>query len=156
MEVRPGTLRRALRDRSGIAASEFALALPVLTLMLFSLYDVSNALWRRTRLEMAARAGAQYAFSRPQDSAGIASVVRGQLAGWTDITVAPATMSCKCDNGTAADCTTGLCQSGAVVNAPIGYVSITVTQPYRYASPITAALFPSLATLRGNAELRVH
>ena len=156
MAPRPGTLRRAVRGRAGIAASEFALALPVLILMLFSLYDVSSALWRRTRLEMAARAGAQYAFSRPQDSAGITNAVRAQLVGWTDVTVEPATMTCKCDNGTAANCTTGLCQSGTVVNAPIGYVSVTVTQPYRYSSPITAALFPSLASLRGNVELRVH
>ena len=151
-----GSFRRALAGRAGIAASEFALVLPALILLLFSLYDVSNALWRRTRLEMAARAGAQYAFSRPQDSNGIAEVVRGQLAGWADVTVAPPTMTCKCDNGSSANCTTGLCQSGTVVNAPIGYVSITVTQRYRFISPITEALFPTLATLRGNVELRVH
>lgn len=144
------------RARRGIAASEFAIVAPVLTLLLFSLYDVSNAIWRTTRLEIAARAGAQYAFSRPQDGAGIVSTVQSQLMGWRGVSVAPATMTCKCDNGAAADCTTGVCQSGGVANAPIGYISITVTQTYQYISPITAALFPDLATLRGNAEVRVH
>jgi Flp pilus assembly protein TadG len=156
MLCRTACLCGPIRGRAGIAATEFAIIAPVLTLMLFSLYDISNALWRKTRLDMAARAGAQYAFSRPQDSAGIASIVRSELSGWTNITVTPPTMSCKCDNGIAADCTTGTCQNGTVVNAPIGYVSVTVTQPYSFISPITAALYPSLQTLRGNAELRVH
>jgi Flp pilus assembly protein TadG len=147
---------RSTRARRGIAATEFALVAPVMTLMLFSLYDISTALWRRTRLEMAARAGAQYAFARPQDSDGIVSTVRSQLSGWTDIAVLPVTMTCKCDNGAAASCSAGVCTNGTAATAPIGYVSITVTQPYQYISPITAALYPSLGTLRGNAELRVH
>jgi len=142
-----------LRGRQGIAALEFALVAPAMILMLLGLYDLSTAMWRRTRLEMAARAGAQHAFLRPADSAGIAAAVRGQLAGWQDVTVGPTTMSCRCDNGAAADCATGTCASAI---APIGYVSIAVSQPYRHISPVTAALLPGLATLRGNAEVRVR
>ena len=148
--------RGRLRDRRGTAASEFAIVLPVLMLVLFSVHDIADAMWRTTRLEMAARAGAQYAFSKPQDAAGIAAAVRGQLTGWNDVTVAPATMTCRCDNGAAADCTTGTCVVGTVTHAPIGYVSITVTKPYTFLSPLTARILPQLATLRGNVELRLH
>lgn len=143
-----------LRDRRGIAATEFALVAPVLLLMLLSAYDIASAMWRTTRLEMAARAGAQYAFARPQDSAGIASAALAQLAGWTGVTVASTAMACRCDNGAAVDCGTGTCQSGSATLAPIGSVSVTLTQPYRFASPVSAALFPGFSTLRGNVELR--
>lgn len=151
-------MRRALlgrlRDRRGIAAMELALIAPVLLLMLLSTYDVASAMWRTTRLEMAARAGAQYAFARPQDSAGIASAALGQLAGWTGVTVASTVMACRCDNGSAVDCATGTCQSGSATLAPIGSVSVTLTQPFRFSSPISAAIFPGFSTLRGNVELR--
>jgi len=148
--------RCAIHGKSGIAASEFALIAPVMILIFLSACDLGVAIWRTMRLEMAARTGAQYAFANPQDSAGIISKVRGDLTGWTDITVAPATMICKCDDGTSADCTTGTCTVGGSTFAPIAYVSVTVTQPFQGISPLTTALFPSLATLRGNVEIRLH
>lgn len=147
-------LRGRLRDRGGIAALEFALIAPVFLLMILSTYDVASAMWRTTRLELAARAGAQYAFARPLDSAGIASAALSQLAGWSGVAVASTVMACRCDDGAAADCATGTCQVGAAVRAPIGSVSVTLTQPFTFVSPVTASLFPSFATLRGNVELR--
>ena len=148
---------RMLRlGRQGIAASEFALVAPVLLLLFVTMYDIGNAMWRTTRLELAARAGAQYAFAKPLDNAGITSTVMTQLSGWSGVTVGSTAMVCKCDDGTAANCTTGTCTAGGVTQAPIGYVSITVTQPYTFISPISSALLPQFATLRGNVELRVH
>jgi len=148
--------RRRLRDRRGIAAVEFALVAPVLLLVVFTMYDLGEAMWRTTRLELAARAGAQYAFAKPLDEAGIAARVRGQLEGLEDVTIAPTAMVCRCDDGAEADCTTGTCPAGAGTQAPIGYISITVTQPFSHVSPISAAILPGLSTLRGNVELRVH
>jgi hypothetical protein len=157
MKKRHGGQGRALMlDRRGVAASEFALIAPVLVLLMVSMVDLANAMWRTSRLEMAARAGAQYAFARPEDAAGITARVLGQLTGWTGVSVAPTTMVCKCDDGVAADCTTGSCPVGTIVHAPIGYISITVTQPFRYVSPISQAILPRLATLRGNVEMRLH
>ena len=143
-----------LRDRRGIAALEFALVAPLLLLMILTTYDVATAMWRTTRLELAARTGAQYAFAKPQDSAGIRSAAMSQLAGWSDVAVASTTMACRCDDGAAVSCATGTCTSGSIVLPPIGTVSITVTQPFQFSSPITAALFPGFSTLRGNVELR--
>lgn len=149
-------LLRVIRERSGVAVAEFAVVLPFLLLVLVSVHDIAGAMWRATRLEIAARAGAQYALARPQDSAGITAAVRAQLPGVAGLTVAPTVMACKCDNGAAADCTTGICTIGATVHAPIGYISITVTQPFAPLSPLAASLYPGLSLLRGNVEMRLH
>jgi Flp pilus assembly protein TadG len=146
----------AWQNRRGIAALEFALIAPVLLLLLFTVYDVTNAMTRTSKLQMAARVAGQYALAMPMDSAGIASTALAQLPGWTNVTVASTAMSCRCDNGAAANCTTGTCVVGAVTHAPIGTISVTLTERYSFASPISAALFPGLVTLRGNVELRVH
>ncbi|MFT8246974.1 TadE/TadG family type IV pilus assembly protein [Roseomonas sp. BN140053] len=146
----------ALLDRRGVSAVEFALVAPALLLLLFSMYDVGSAMWRTMRLEMAARAGAQYAFARPQDTAGITNTVLDQVTGWKNVTVSSPQMVCRCDNGAAADCTTGSCTTGTVVQAPIGYISITVTQPFQPISPISTYLLPHRPNLRGNVELRLH
>jgi Flp pilus assembly protein TadG len=154
--LRQAPPRQTLASRHGIAAAEFALVAPVMILILLSIYDVGRAVWRTTQLETAARVGAQYAFANPTDSAGITSRVQASLPGWTGLTISPTTMACQCDNGTAANCTTGTCPVGAATVSPIGYITVTVTQPLRFISPLTAALFPAMATLRGSVALRFH
>ncbi|MFC7539560.1 hypothetical protein ACFQU2_08945 [Siccirubricoccus deserti] len=129
---------------------------PIAALVLFTVIDVGGAMWRTTRLEYAARTGAQYAFFDPQGSAAIAQKVRDALPGWTDVTVESTVASCSCDDGSAANCTTGVCVVNGVSFAPILRLSVTATQPFRFISPATAALFPNLAVLRGNVEVRLH
>ena len=145
-----------LASRRGIAAAEVALIAPVVILVFLSVYDVGRAVWRTMQLETAARIGAQYAFANPTDTAGITSRVQASLVGWTGLTIASPTMTCQCDNGTAANCTTGTCPFGAGTVSPIGYITVTVTQPLSFISPLTAALFPTMATLRGSVALRFH
>ncbi len=149
-------LRRRLAERRGIAAAEFALLAPVAILVFLSAYDVGRAMWRSQQLETAARVGAQYAFANPTDSAGIASRVQASLPGWTGLTISTPGLACQCDNGAAANCATGTCTLNGATVSPIAYLSVTVTQPLGFVSPLTAVLFPSLATLRGNVELRFH
>ncbi len=151
-----GRLRHALAGRYGIAAAEFALVAPVVILIVLSIYDVGRAVWRTTQLETAARIGAQYAFANPTDNAGITSRVQASLSGWTGLTISPTSMACQCDNGVAANCSTGTCPFGAATVSPIGYITVTVTQPLQFISPLTRALFPAMATLRGSVALRFH
>ena len=150
------TLRQSLRARSGLAAVEFALVAPVAILILVSVMDISNAMWRTMRLEIAAGSGAQYAFAAPQDSAGITNKVLAALPGWTNVTVQPTTMTCNCDNGATVNCTSGICLVGNASVAPILRLSITVTQPFEHVSPFTASLFPGISPLRGNVEVRLR
>ena len=148
--------RLVLAARRGIAAAEFALLAPVALLLCLSAYDVGQAMWCTLQLETAARIGAQYAFANPTDSAGIATRVRAALPGWSGLTIATPAMACQCDNGTAADCTTGTCTLNGATVAPLAYISVSVTQPLAFVSPLTAAAFPALATLRGTVQLRFH
>ena len=151
----PGNLwRNPWRNRRGHAAMEFALIAPSILLLMLSASDFGLAMIKSQHLKSAARSGATYAFQHPQDSAGITAAVRANLAGVTNATIATPSMSCKCDDGTTANCTTGLCLGGTV--APIAYVSVVVTQPFSFVSPLTASLFPHLATLRADVEVRLH
>ncbi|MBX6374639.1 MAG: pilus assembly protein [Acetobacteraceae bacterium] len=151
-----GTLHRAaaaLRSVRGVSAIEFALIAPLMILTLLGAFDLGNAIQQRIRLEAAARAGAQYAVTNPSDATGTAAVVRANLAGWSDITIEPPVRTCRCDDGAAVDCATGICNSGN--GAPITYISVTVTRPFTFISPVSALLLPSLATLKGNVEIRI-
>ena len=141
-------LRRLLhrcRDRRGVAALEFAAILPVLAVTLMSLIDLGSAIQQSIRLEAAARAGAQHAMATPSDQAGIANAVRAALPGWTDLTVAPAAMTCVCPGTGPTGCASTTC---AV--ALERYVSISVTRSF------TGLLLTGLTTLRGDMTLRIR
>lgn len=171
----PKILRR--RDR-GVSALEFALTLPVLTFIMLGVADYGAALQQSIRLEAAARAGAQVAFTHTGDTrfntadtnfanGSNAKLVRdavlAKLSGWS---TAP-----SCTNGAG----NGVCvsyvawcqcpQSGNAAGTNYAfdcssdtppcedfqqYASITATRNY---SPLS--IFP-LRTLRGNVEIRVR
>ena len=98
-----------------------------------------------SEVEAAARAGAQHAMAAPSDQAGIANAVRAALPGWTDLTVAPAAMTCVCPGTGPTGCASTTC---AV--ALERYVSITVTRSF------TGLLLTGLTTLRGDMTLRIR
>ena len=162
-------LRR--RDR-GVSALEFALVTPVVLVIMVGIADFGNALQQAVRLETAARAGAQVAFTHPGDTQFnandpnatlVRSTVTANLAGWS---AAP-----SCSNGVG----TGVCvtyrswcqcpQSGNAANISYAYDCSADTPPcedfQRYAS-VTATrnyvplLVVPTTTLRGNVELRLR
>jgi Flp pilus assembly protein TadG len=173
------TLLKFLRRRDrGISALEFALTLPVLTFIMLGVADYGAALQQSIRLEAAARAGAQVAFTHTGDTrfntadmnftAGsnarlVRDAVFAKLSGWS---AAP-----SCTNGAG----NGVCvtyvawcqcpQNGNAVGTNYAFdcsadsppcedhqrfASITATRNY---SPLS--IFP-LRTLRGNVEIRVR
>lgn len=137
--------------RRGVSLTEFALIAPVLCLLVMGSFDVGNAIQQSLKLEAAARAGAQYAFSRPADGAGIADAIRANLPGWSDITVPAPVMACRCDDGAAVPCSGGTCAAGT----PAMYLSIRVTRPFSASTPLAAAVLPA-QTLAGHVELRLR
>ncbi|MDJ0391285.1 pilus assembly protein [Roseomonas sp. E05] len=144
-------LARLRACRRGVSALEFALVAPVLALMALGGFDLGNAVLQNLRLEAAARAGAQYAFTRPTDGAGITAAIRANLPGWADITVPDPVVACRCEDGSTVSCTGGSCGTAA----PAMYVSIEVNRPFIASTPLTAAVFPS-TVLHGHAELRLR
>ncbi|MBP0464694.1 pilus assembly protein [Roseomonas sp. PWR1] len=149
-------LRR--RDRAA-SALEFVLVMPIVVLVMFAVADFGNAMQQAIRMESAARAGAQIAFSNPTATTQIRDTVRAHLGNpplatscvdgvGNGVCITPLSW-CQC--GSAAvnyanrvDCDTE--QSGCTIRQ---YVSITVTRPY---SPLIVV---PVTTLRGNVEVRV-
>lgn len=144
-------LSRLRRCRRGVSLLEFALIAPAICLLVMGGFDVGNAIQQSMRLEAAAQAGAQYAFSRPADSAGIAAAIRANLPGWNNITVPTPAPACRCENGTTVACNGGVC--GTV--APAMYLSIRVSRPFVASTPLAAAIMPA-RTLYGDVEIRLR
>jgi Flp pilus assembly pilin Flp len=137
--------RDRLRGRRGTAAVEFALALPLLTLVLLGVLDLGRAAEQTIRLEAAARAGAQYALSFPEDGAGIAQRVRAALpAEWSDIALVAPAMACECPGAGPASC-------GGPCAAPMQrFLPIRVTRPFQ------ARLLTRITTVSGDVTLRIQ
>ena len=87
------------RAQEGTIAAEFALAAPVLLLLVSGMVDLGLALDQSSSLSNAARAGAQYAVRFPSDTSGITQVVaKAMNADPSDLTV-NANLTCECPGG---------------------------------------------------------
>lgn len=149
-------LRRSIRflhryrsDRRGATAAEFALATPLLLLLLSVAVDLGLALNQSSTLSNAARAGAQYAMRYPSDPDGIRLVVTKAVpAELAQLTVA-SILSCECADGTKTVCTES-CNG----TAPKSFVSVTVSMPFR--SPLPTAMMLGVTTVSGAAVFRAN
>ncbi len=146
-----GLLSRLGRCRSGVSAVEFGVIAPAMIVLLAGLVDVAGAMQQTIRLENAARAGAQYAMSFPENTAGIMAATAASLGG-TGATVAVVPAYCACPGGSPAVVS---CEGTPCAGAPAGvYVGITITRPYAAIIGIGGYVLPS--TLSGSAVARVR
>lgn len=119
-------LRRLSADRAGAVAVEMALVLPVLLVVLVTFVDFGFAFHHRTKLEGAARAGAQQALIDYQGTATIQGAALTSLQAPADGgTAVSVSTSCEC-GGTAAVCTSW-CPDGSY---PATYVTVRVTRDF--------------------------
>lgn len=129
--------------RRGIAASEFAVVVPVLTLLVMASFDIGTRVETSIRLERAASLGAQYAMARPSDMTEVQNRVVAALSGLSGVTVPLPALACEC--ASAAALCTAACPSGLVQ-------TITVTAQ-RSLSPI---LLPAMSMATGSAVARAR
>ena len=146
----PGFLRRCLRilrgDRRGVSALEFVLVMPLVGLIMLATADLGNALQQSIRLETATRAGAQYAFSFPSDTAGIRNQVLTTLSGWNNVTVPDPTLVCRCPGNTSVNCS----NEDSCSQPTERFVSIRASRPF------SASIVPNLSVVEGRAEVRIR
>jgi Flp pilus assembly protein TadG len=157
---------RKIHSESGNAAVEFALLAPILALLIAGLADYGEAVDISTELNMAARAGAQYATHYPSDTAGITSVVQNSTKNpsasftVTAVTPTPSTGSqptyCTCSDSSPAlanqiDCTTGTCVSP---NVKKYFVAVTATETYTPVLPYRGRF--TAFTMAGTATVQVQ
>jgi Flp pilus assembly protein TadG len=129
--------------RAGMAATEFALVLPALVMLMLGGYDVANAVQTNIRLQRAVRAGAQCALA---DATSMAAIQAQVIAAWPELTTANVPLpvkACECA-GAAAACTQA-CAGGLVQ-------TVTVTAQ-RTLSPM---LLPNFSTSQGSAVVRLR
>lgn len=124
-------LRRFASQDEGNALIEFALALPVLCLMLVGGFDLGRYAMQKSAIVEGARAGAQYGVFNPADSSGINATAQN-ASGLSGVT-ATNSVFCECTAGTSVACTT-TCSSGQTLKK---YVTVSTSRSY---SPVVGAL----------------
>lgn len=113
-----------LADNKGNIIIEFALALPVLFLLLAGMFDLGQFGLQKSALLQGAREGAQYGMVNSSDSTGI-NTTAVNATGLTGVT-ATNSVFCECVNGTSVSCTT-TCSSGVNLKT---YVTVTTTKSF--------------------------
>ena len=115
--------RRLATDRRGNLMIEFALALPILFLMLVGLLDLGRFSLQKSAMLQGAREGAQYGIMAYTESTNINTTAQN-ATGLSGVT-ATNSVFCECSSaaGTAVACT-ATCTGGATLKR---YVTVTTT-----------------------------
>ena len=122
------SMRIGFLGNSGAAAVEFALAVPILALLMTGGFDFGRALFEQHRLTGAARAGAQYAIQASttwSDTTNIIAAVRGD-ANDSANSLTVTTSQCTCPGGTLC-ASTATCTGSTVAGT---YVKVSVSESY--------------------------
>lgn len=135
-----------LRKRAGgVATIEFAVAAPLLALLLAGTLDFGMLLRTATCAANAARAGAEYGIrsaAATADYAGMQNAALNSAPGVTGMT-ATATRSCQCSGGGAVSCS-GSCSGGQMLI----YVQVTTR--------VTAQTLFSYSALNFSGAINAH
>jgi Flp pilus assembly protein TadG len=111
---KPSARRRLAADRSGNLVIEFALALPILTVLMLGLLDLGRYSLQKTAMLQGARAGAQYGILDYSTGAQAKVEATAQDAsGLTGVT-ASASWFCECVSGTL-NATCSPCSGGTTL-----------------------------------------
>src|SRR5688572_25301572 len=121
---KPSGRPRLAADCSGNIIIEFALALPILTLLTLGLLDLGRYSMQKSAMLQGARAGAQYGVIAPTEEANINSTAQTAtgLAGVT----ATNSVFCECVSGTEVVCST-TCSGGATIRR---YVRVNMNKTF--------------------------
>jgi Flp pilus assembly protein TadG len=129
------TLQRLAVDRGGNIALEFALALPILTLLLLGLLDLGRFSMQKSAMLQGAQEGANYGVQYPTDTSGITSTAQ-TATGLTGVAASPSVF-CECTAGTTVTCGTTCTGSGVQKK----YVSVTTTKTFTSVLSVTSMNF---------------
>jgi Flp pilus assembly protein TadG len=124
-DVLPRRLRGLLADRRGNFMLEFALALPILFLLLVGLLDLGRFSLMKSALLQGAREGAQYGMIAPDDTTNIQTTAQN-ATGLTGATATSSTI-CECVYNTPVDCSSTCADS----SKPKKYVQVITTASFR-------------------------
>lgn len=141
-------MRKFLRCERGSLAVEFAIAAPLLTLLLLGMAEMGLAVNERMRLAGAVRAGVQAATLHPEDSAAVKiAVAKSAPQLVAERLTVSLSRACGCADGSAIACG-GTCAVGDEQR----FVTVTIAETYplqfRYPGLGTSLELGAEATLR--------
>jgi Flp pilus assembly protein TadG len=146
-------LRRAYKP--GQAATEFALVVPVLALLLVGVTDFARAFYFNQEVVAAARAGAQYGSQSVTTASDSTNIKNAAMANGTNVPGLSVSSSvCTCQSPTPTGetaCATGYC-NGA--NSAATYVIVTTSATFT-----TLVKYPGVphsTTMTGEAIMQVQ
>jgi Flp pilus assembly protein TadG len=114
-------------DRAGTTMIEFALALPLLFLLVVGLLDLGRFGIQKSAMLQGARAGSQYGISSTAASSETTNInTTAQTATGLSGVTANNTVFCECVSGTTVTCTT-TCSAGQTLKR---YITVTTTRSF--------------------------
>jgi hypothetical protein len=119
-------LAGAVRSRSGIAATEFALFAPILVVLGLGVIDVGNAVFHKFDLNALARIGAEYAVSNTSDTEGIKNTVFNAAKRDNSTLSVVSEVFCECQYKQVQSCSVSCADGGALKK----YVKVSVAEFY--------------------------
>lgn len=111
-KILPNMARTFGAARTGAAAVEFALIVPVLAALLLGVFDMGRMTYDRTDLHAAVRSGAQYYMAGGEDAADAVAIVNQSWTNRPENSQIDVVRCCKCA-GIDAPCGQ-LCPDGSV------------------------------------------
>lgn len=150
-------LRAYLRSEgdgaAGVAAIEFAIAVPLLLMFAICTFDIGMGFYRKAQVENAAQAGAQYALLHGFNVGAIQNAVTASTSN-PGVTASPSpSQFCGCASSggiSPAPCNSA-CPSGSTAGM---YVSVSAQA--NYTPVISYPLFPDSFNLAATSTLRVQ
>ena len=150
-------LTRFCRERSGVAAVELAVAVPILIVCALCAGDLGRFALQRTWVSYAASAGAEYAVANGFDAGKITTAAEA-AAPVGDISINPAPSEfygCATATGVTASTQGATCSSSTSTGGVAGqYVSVTATMPFSAMFSAAGISYPS--TLTSTAVVRIQ
>jgi len=147
-----GGLKLACSER-GSSLVEFALIIPVLSLLLLGAIDFGRAYYLGIEVSNAARAGAQYGAGNPTDTAGMQTAANKDapdVSGGLTFSPTPA-WGCECSDGTSQQASCAPVPT--CVNNVVKYVQVNTSATYTTLIPWP--FIPSSIPMSGQATIRV-
>lgn len=141
-----------LKDKSGIAAVEFALIAPILITLFIGVVDMGLYLNDKIKVEMTARAVAEYLIVTRDEDGAEENIITPYYTGMTS---APHTVDtelvCECGDGGEIDCIADTCEDEGDYKRRFYNVSLTKTHDTLFVYPG----FESTIELVGEARMQL-
>ena len=143
---------RTARDTSGVAAIEFGVVVPILTLMAIAIADIGMGVYRKMQVEDAAQAGTEWAIRNGFDSNAISNAVTSATNAPVIASPAPQQF-CGCATGSSVSsvaCGTP-CPDGVLAGT-----YATVSAQLTYNTTLSYGIVPSTYTFNAQSTVRLQ